>query len=68
MLDSIIRGDPRIRSAIVFGAGKSACGVLIDIKQEYAFDHRDKLELERMCDLVWYVDAPLEIMHPQFDI
>lgn len=56
LLESILSGDPRVKSAVMFGCGRFNPGVIIDPKPEFAFDPEDQEKLAEFRNKIWCVD------------
>ena len=44
-----------IMGAVMFGHGKTRCGVILEPSAQHVIDPRDRAELLRFIELVWYV-------------
>ena len=53
--EAIMRKDPRIRAAVMFGQGKFNAGVIIDPAPEFQFDCCDRQKFAEFRNLIWYV-------------
>jgi len=53
--ETIMRKDPRIRSAVMFGQGEFNAGVIIDPTPEFQFDCYDRQKFAEFRNLIWYV-------------
>ena len=56
LLESILSGDPRVKSAVMFGCGQFNPGVIIDLKPEFSFDPEDQEKLAEFRNKIWCVD------------
>ncbi|TFY82198.1 hypothetical protein EWM64_g1812 [Hericium alpestre] len=52
-LEGILMTDPHIACAIMFGRGKFQNGVIIEPKEEFAFDPRDEGKLAEFRNRIW---------------
>ncbi|EJD40563.1 acetyl-CoA synthetase-like protein [Auricularia subglabra TFB-10046 SS5] len=52
-LEGILRTDPRIAYAVMFGRTRPHNGVVIEPRPEHAFDPRDRKRLEEFRDSIW---------------
>jgi len=53
--EGILNGDPHVKSAVMFGRGRSNPGVIIDPKPEFAFDPEDWEKLAEFRNKIWCV-------------
>jgi hypothetical protein len=53
-LESILKQDPHVASAVMFGRGRSTAGVLVAPKAEFKIDPANDVELARFRNLIWY--------------
>ena len=59
--EGILNGDPHVKSTVMFGRGRSNPGVIIDPKQEFAFDPEDQEKLAEFRNKIWCVGRGLYI-------
>ncbi|KAG0150440.1 hypothetical protein CROQUDRAFT_38300 [Cronartium quercuum f. sp. fusiforme G11] len=52
-LECILRSNPVIKSAMVFGNGKPLNGVLIEPEEGYIFDKNNNMSMEQYMKLIW---------------
>ena len=61
LLESIIRGDPHVKSAVMFDRGRLNLGVIIDPKPEFSFDPEDQEKLADFRNKIWCVDRACRV-------
>lgn len=52
-LENMLMHDPHVKGAVMFGRGRFYCGVLVEPKEEYAFDPSDTNKLAEFRNLIW---------------
>ncbi|KIY53550.1 acetyl-CoA synthetase-like protein [Fistulina hepatica ATCC 64428] len=52
-LESILRGHPLVKHAVMFGRGRFQNGVLVAVTDDYVFDPNDQQKLRAFRDEIW---------------
>jgi len=60
--ESILNGDPHVKSAVMFGRGRFNPGVIIDPKPEFVFNPEDQEKLAEFRNRIWCVGYSFPIM------
>ena len=53
--ENIMKQDPHVNSAVMFGRGKFNAGILVDPASGYGFDPSDPVKLEKFRNDIWLV-------------
>ena len=53
--EGVINASPLVGGAVMFGRGRTQCGILIEPAPEYAIDPNDPESLPEFRNKVWYV-------------
>ena len=53
-LESILKQDPHVASAVMFGRGRTNAGILVAPKAEFRIDPANDVELAVFRNLIWY--------------
>ncbi|KAF9650627.1 acetyl-CoA synthetase-like protein [Thelephora ganbajun] len=64
-VQSILNGDPHVKSAVMFGRGRFNPGVIIDPKPEFAFDPEDQEKLVEFRNKIWPTIERMNEFAPQ---
>ena len=55
--ESLIGSSPAVQGAVMFGRGRSQCGILIEPRPENAIVSQDLEALASFRNLIWYVSS-----------
>jgi hypothetical protein len=53
-LENILKQDPHVASALMFGRGRSNAGILVAPKAEFRINPANDVELANFRNLIWY--------------